>query len=74
MDFLSMVMLFLSDSVKLFSVRSTIKMIVNGTTNYTQRLRQNYEILLIRINQGVPISEQEAFPSDLLSWGHVTLM
>lgn len=69
-----MVMLFLSDSVKLFSVRSSIKTIVYGATNYTQRLRQNYEILLIRINQGVPIREQEAFPSNLLSWGHVTLM
>lgn len=69
-----MVKLFLSDSVKLFSIRVSIKTIVYGTTYYTQRLRQNYEILLIRINQDVPISEQEAFPSNLLSWGHVALM
>lgn len=49
-------------------------MIVYGTSYYTQRPCQNYEILLIRINQDVPIIEQEAFPSNLLSWGHVTLM
>lgn len=69
-----MLMLFLSDSVKLFSIRGSIKTNVYGTTNYTQRLHQNYEILLIWINQDVPISEQEAFPSNLLIWGHVTLM
>lgn len=39
-----------------------------------KRPSQSYEILLIRINQEAPISEQEACPSDLLSSGRVTLM
>lgn len=49
-------------------------MIVYGSINYAQRLCRNYEVVLVRINQDVPISEQEAFPSNLLSSGHVTLM